>query len=263
MRKPFLQRAAAIACAWASIGAAAPTSAPNPFTLEAASPAPAASALPLLPEIGRVRASSTLCTAIRDLVVPSIVAVREGDARYKDVAKRLHDYIKIVDDETYKQNSVYRQGALGQLDMDTIELKKRVLEINRALGDPRVSAEAAAADPAIAALRTQLQHLFDAQSARANLLQEYVVRERYAINKDDIPKNDPFGGSSRAPQTAPPAASPLPGSTPPPAGMPQFHGVAFADAELIDGWAHDADAYARAPEYPAARAFAGLAQRCR
>jgi hypothetical protein len=220
-------------------------------------PSPAASAQ-VLPEIGRVRASSAACAAVRDIVVPSILAVRRGDARYRDVAQRLHRYVQIVDEKSYSDMPVYRQGALGQLDVDTIALKREVLAMDRALGDPRISQEAAAKDPAIASLRVALVQLFNTQSTRANLLQEYVTREHVGANKTDFPV-DTFGGKV-APVTTP---APVPGFTPPPAGMPQFHGVGFADGEEIDKWTRGADAYARGPEYSAARKFATVAERCR
>lgn len=231
-----------------------------PAGSQSVEPSPVASTLP---DIGRVRASPTTCTAIRDLVVPSVLAVRRADQRYADVAKRLHRYVQIVDDEDYKQNSVYREGALGQLDIDTIALKREALELNKALGDPRISQRAAQIDPTIAALRTQLEQMYDAQATRVNLLQEYVIREHVAINKSDLQQSDPFGSGSRGVATPLPTASPMPGSTPPPLGMPEFHGLAMADTASIDDWAHGADAYARAPEREAARNFSAAAARCR
>lgn len=233
---------------------------PLPVASPGSSAAPAASPVPSsLPEIGRVRSTSTVCTAIRDDVVPSLLAVRRADARYKDVAQRLHRYVGIVDDKSYADLPVYRQGALGQLDIDTIALKREVLAVDRALGDPRISEDAASKDPAIASLRNALTQLFNAQSTRANMLQEYVTREHVGANKADLPA-DAFGG----PVSVATTPAPIPGFTPPPKGMPQFHGVGFADAEEIDKWSRAADAYARAPEYPAAQAIATVAQqRCR
>lgn len=216
-----------------------------------------------LPDIGRVRASSTACSAVRDLIVPSVLAVRRGNARYLDVEKRLHRYVQIVDDEDFKQNSVYRQGALGQLDVDVIALKREALEINKALGDPRLSERSAESDRTIATLRSQLEQMYDAQATRVNLLQEYVIREHVAINKADLQQSDPFGSGSRGVAAALPTSSPLPGSTPPPFGMPEFHGLAMADTASIDDWAHGADAYARSPEREAARNFSAAADRCR
>jgi len=215
-----------------------------------------------LPDIGRVRASSTACSAVRDLIVPSVRAVQRANARYLDVENRLHRYVQIVDDEDYKQNSVYRQGALGQLDIDVIALKREALEINKALGDPRLSERSAQSDKSIATLRNQLEEVYAAQATRVNLLQEYVVRERVALNKTDFPQSDPYGSGSHAPASPLPTPSPLPGSTPPPLGMPQFNGIAFADAHAIDDWSHGADAYARAPERNAAREISSVAQRC-
>ncbi|MDB5043354.1 MAG: hypothetical protein JWN27_4080 [Candidatus Eremiobacteraeota bacterium] len=222
-------------------------------------PAPTVSAQ-VLPEIGRVKTASPVCTAIRDLVVPSLQAVHRANVRYAEVGVRLHRYVQIVDNEDYKKNNVYRQGALGQLDIDTTVLKREVLAIDKALGDARLSEDASANDKAIATLRDQLEKLYVAQSTRVNLLQEYVIRERVAVNKADFP-GDAFGGPNAPAQAAP---TPVPGTVEPPRGMPQFHGMAFADAQAIDTWVHDASAYAHAPEGDAARAFARVAQqRCR
>jgi hypothetical protein len=181
--------------------------------------------------------------------------------RYADVAKRLHRYVQIIDDPTYDQTPVYREGALSQLDIDTAALKRNAQAIARALGDPRLSAEAAATDPAISALRTNLQKLYDGQATRADALQEYVMRERVTTGKSEEPSSDPFGAGSRGLQPAS-VATPMPGTTPPPFGMPEFHGSPLADGAAIDDWARGADAVAHAPENAAAWTFATIAKRC-
>jgi hypothetical protein len=231
---------------------------PPTFALPTAFPSAAPSPLP---EIGRIRANSTACTAIRDLVIPAARATHEADVRYADVAKRLHRYVQIIDDPTYDQTPVYREGALSQLDIDTAALKRNAQAIARALGDPRLSAEAAATDPAISALRTNLQKLYDGQATRADALQEYVMRERVTTGKSEEPSSDPFGAGSRGLQPAS-VATPMPGTTPPPFGMPEFHGSPLADGAAIDDWARGADAVAHAPENAAAWTFATIAKRC-
>src|SRR5665213_1489864 len=127
---------------------------------------------------------------MRDLIVPSFEAAIRADKRFVETRKRLPNYAEIVNDPSH-QDDGFRQMVLHKLDQDVTELLQQSLILNKALGDPRIAADVD--DPQVMAERRALQQLYDAQQTRANLLNEFVIREHVASAKDNIGDNSAFG----------------------------------------------------------------------
>lgn len=237
----------------ASLAVAAAAASPNPFTLESPAPAPLA-----LPRIGGVKARPA-CTAMREAVIPSFAAARRGDARFATATAQLQQYIDAVDDPNDKEQTV-REMRLSRLDQTSTGLLQDALEISRALGDPRISADLK--DPQTQALRAKLQELYTVQAARAKLVWQFVQRERNEVNKTGLGSTNAFGGRGPAAQTPIDVPAPMPGATTPPE-MPAMHGIAFGDKETMQKWTGAIDADVRATENDAARTFLPIAKGCR
>ncbi|MDQ6943153.1 MAG: hypothetical protein M3169_11665 [Candidatus Eremiobacteraeota bacterium] len=256
-----MPHALAITAALAIAFAAAPTPKPEPFPLGTLqpfgteTPAPAAN----LPEIGRVRANSPVCAAMRDLIVPSFAAARRADARFNETRVRLPKYIEIADDPEHRTD-VYRESALSKLDADATKILNETLILNKALGDPRFKDPT---DPQVIAAKNQLQQLYATQQARANQLQEFVMRQRNEIAKNGFSDNSAF--ASRTQQRTP-DNTPLkpPPSLNAPRGMPLINGkIAMADMQSLNEWSGQMAAAVRASENLAAHTFLPIAQSCR
>jgi hypothetical protein len=253
-----LATTAALAIAFATVPAPKPTPFPlgtlQPFGTETAPPAPT------LPEIGRVRALRPACTAMRDLIIPSFAAARRADVRFAQTRVRLPQYVEFAADPEHRTD-VFRESALSRLDADATAILQETLVLNRALGDPRFKDNT---DPQVDAERAQLQQLYNTQQARANQLQEFVMRERNAIAKNGMEDPGAFG-RQRGPTTLIDAArvpAPMPALTAPP-GMPLLSGrIAMADKAAINDWSGSMAAAVRASENQAARAFLPIAHSC-
>jgi hypothetical protein len=256
-----MPHALAVSAALAVAFAAAPTPKPQPFPLGTLqpfgteTPAPASN----LPEIGRVRAATPVCAAMRDLVVPSFAAARRADARFSETRVRLPKYIEIADDPEHRTD-VFRESALSKLDADATKILEETLVLNKALGDPRFKDPT---DPQVIAVKHQLDQLYRTQQARANQLQEFVMRQRNEIAKNGLGDNHAFAprnqNQSQAPQTAPP-----PPSLNAPPGMPLLIGkIALADKASLNEWSGNMAAAVRKSENLAAQTFLPIAQSCR
>jgi hypothetical protein len=254
-----LAATAALAIAFATVPAPKPTPFPlgtlQPFGTETPAPVPQ----PTLPEIGRVRAASPACAAMRDLVIPSFAAARRADARFTQTRARLPQYIDFADDPEHKTD-VFRESALSRLSADATAILNETLAINKALGDPRFKDPA---DPQVAAEKAQLQQLYNTQQARANQLQEFVTREQVAIAKNGINDNSAFAGRNTHVQDVSPPPAPIPNLTAPP-GMPVIGGrIPMADKAVINDWSGQIAAAVRASENMAAKTFLPIAHSCR
>jgi hypothetical protein len=253
-----LATTAALAIAFATVPTPKSTPFPlgtlQPFGTE--TPAPAST----LPEIGRVRAATPACAAMRDLVIPSFAAARRADVRFAQTRARLPQYVEYIDDPEHR-NDVFRESALSKLDADATAILNETLVLNKALGDPRFKDPT---DPQVAAEKAQLEQLYDTQQARANQLQEFVMRQRNAIAKNGIDDSSALTGTRRQQgRDASAPAAPMPALTAPP-GMPLLGGrIALADKAAINDWSGSMAAAVRASENQAARAFLPIAHGCR
>lgn len=230
-----------------------------------ASPAAAQQATPTatpgatLPEIGRVRSTTPACAALRDLVIPSFSAAERADTRFLQTRVRLPQYAEIADDPVHK-NDVFRDSALAKLDADATAMQNEALALDRALRDPRLKDNS---DPQVVAQRSGLQQLFDVQKARANQLQEFVMRERIATVRNGMEDSGAFKGRHAPLPTnaeAPPADA---GTLNAPRGMPLLTGKnALADKASLNEWSLNMAAAVRAGENQAAKTFLPIARGC-
>ena len=236
----------------------APVTNPTPFPIGSLEPFGSTPApLTNLPNIGHVRSTTAACAAMRDLIIPSFTAARKADVRFAQTQVRLPQYADLVDDEL-KREPIYRETALARLDADAMELLDQSLVLNRALGDPRLSPKST--DPDVVAEREALQRLYDAQKNRADLLNEFVMRERAAIAMTGIDTSTKDFAKTPTQQTAPPI--PIPNLTAPP-GMPLFTGSDLGDKNNVREWGNNMTAHVRYNENLAAKTFLPIAQRCR
>ncbi|HZX67328.1 MAG TPA: hypothetical protein VFE70_00515 [Candidatus Elarobacter sp.] len=238
--------------------APAPATNPTPFPIGSLEPFGSTPApLTNLPNIGRVRSTTAACAAMRDLIIPSFTAARKADVRFAQTQIRLPQYADLVDDEL-KREPIYRETALARIDDDAMALLDQTLVLNRALGDPRLSPKST--DPDIVAERAALERLYEAQKSRADLLNEFVIRQRAAIATAGIDTTTKDYAKTQAQQT--PAPIPIPNLTAPP-GMPLFTGSDMGDKNNVRTWGNNMTAHVRYNENIAAKTFLPIAQRCR
>jgi hypothetical protein len=233
--------------------AAAPTA--TPFPIGTLQPLAAPTERPL-PEIGRTRANTPACAAMRDLVIPSFTAARRADARFAETKQKLPKYAEIINDPGLA-HTVYRQSALARIDADANALLKESLQISKALGDPRLAANSK--DPQVQAERAGLQSLFETQQARANLLTEFVTRERIATATDGMEDTGALRGRSDPPAT--PTPGPMAAKQPP--NMPLLVGSMFSDKQAFNDWSNEISAFVRSGENESAKTFITIARACR
>jgi len=230
----------------------------SPAPAQQATPT-AATGAPSLPEIGRVRSTTPACAALRDLIIPSFSAAERADTRFLQTRMQLPRYAEIAADPVHK-NDVFRDSALAKLDADATAMQNEALALDRALRDPRLKDTT---DPQVVAQRSGLQQLFDVQKARANQLQEFVMRERNATVRNGMEDSGAFKGK-RAPlpvsAEAPPADAPIVNA---PRGMPLLTGKnALADKASLNEWSLNMAAAVRAGENQAAKTFLPIARGC-
>jgi hypothetical protein len=243
--------------ALASVLGAAPKPVPPPGP-PAQTAAPESSPLP---EIGRVRAATPPCAAMRDLIIPSFAAARRADVRFEQTRARLPQYIDFADDPEHGTD-IFRTSSLARLDADATAILNETLVLNKALGDPRLKDTT---DPVIAAERAQLEQLYSAQQARANQLQQFVMRERNTVAQHGMEDSGAFKGRHKQPASrdAEPPPSPIPSLVGAP-GMPVLNGrIPLADKVVINDWSTSMAAFVRASENQAAKTFLPIAQSCR
>jgi hypothetical protein len=252
------QLLAASAALAVALAAAAPPS-PSPFPLGTlqpfASPAPAGG----LPNIERVRSLPPACVTMRDVVAPAFLAARRADARFVETRKHLPEYAEIADDLQHRTD-IYRESALAKIDADATALLGDTVAISRALGDPRLAATVG--DPQVQSERAELQRVYDAQKTRADLLEQFVIRQRVAIAKNGIDDDSALAGPGQP--IAPPGAPymPDPAQTPPP-DMPLLNGTGISDKRAIGEWATGIASGIYRSENRAAKTFLEIASRCR
>ena len=230
-----------------------------PASAEAPAAAPATTPDTSLPEIGRVRSTAPACAALRDLVIPSFSAAQRADTRFLQTRVRLPQYAELAVDKVHKID-VFRDSALAKLDADATAMQNEALWLDKALRDPRLKDST---DPQVVAERTGLQQLYDVQKARANQLQEFVMRERNATVRNGMEDSGAFAGKNapieiRADQ--PPAPEPVLNV---PRGMPLLTGKnALADKASLNEWSLNMAAAVRMGENQAAKAFLPIARTC-
>jgi hypothetical protein len=246
--------------------AAAPVAKPTatPFVLGTFQPAPPADGSgapfsPGLPNIGRTRSVTPACATMRDLVVPSFAAAVRADKRFAETRKRLPNYADIAGDPSHKDDA-YRESVLHQLSRDASSLLEEALVMNKALGDPRISADVK--DPQVMAQRRQLEQLYVAQATRANLLNEFVMREQMSGARRGLEDPGAFRARNAAPLPVPVPEVPVPQLTAPP-GMPLRSGISMTDKNLLADWGTSLSVYVRKSENEAAKTFYPIARSCR
>ena len=264
-----MRMAAALAVLFAL--AASPAPAPEPLPSAAAeSPAVAAPSGAPLPEIGRTRATSPACTAMRDVVVPAFAAARRADARFEDTRKRLVRYATFASNNgthigarDVDDGAVFRESELARLDTDASRLLQEAQTIKKLMADPRLAPDSK--DPLVQAERTQLARVYDQQQTRAALLAEFVQRESMSANKKLVGMGNNTGiaardGSFPKDPDPPPASGPPPPTAAP--GMPSLSGFDVADRSSLGEWGDRAALAVRASENQAAKTFLPIAKAC-
>src|SRR5471032_925955 len=138
--------------------------------LFAAAADPTPTPAPVIPEIGRVRASAPACTALTGLVAPSFAAAQNADQRFSEAALNLPQYAHVINDP-FARFGVQREAMLSRLDSALTSMQADARQINRALADPRLSKTSPDSD--IQSERAQLEQVYAAQMARINVLAEF------------------------------------------------------------------------------------------
>ncbi len=253
---------ATLGAAFALAVAVAP---PAPSAQVTPEPSASPAARSTLPEIGRIRATSAACAAMRDLVIPAFAAARRADMRFAETQKRLPSYGVIVADPS-NQSGIVRESALHRLSMDAANLLQESQQIAKLLGDPRLASTVT--DPAVVAERARLQELYVAQQTRAAILSEFTMRESMALARANVGMegNGAFAGRhAPAAQNADDAlpGTPLPATSAQP-GMPLLN-AQFPDLNRrqMSDWGNAAAKIVRDAENDAAKTFLPLANGCR
>ena len=228
-------------------------------------PAPAASTLPDLPEIGRTRATTTACAFMRDVVVPAFALAQRADARFGAVRAGLPRYIQLKADymsqrAPVKSDGIVLESQYNRLSIDTASILRDTDAIQKLLDDPRLNA--ASNDPTVRDERDQLNRILAAQQARGNALSQLVLRESTFLSSHLVGWEDPgaFATMGIKPALdAPPR--PAPKFTSPP-GMPLLNGFDAADRARVDEWSAGMTSVVHTSEEQAAKTFLPLAQGC-
>jgi hypothetical protein len=229
-------------------------------------PAPAASALPELPEIGRTRATTTACAFMRDVVVPAFAAAQRADARFGTARTGLPIYIQLKADYRsqrvpVKSDGINLESQYNRLNVDAAALLRETDTIRKLLDDPRLSASSN--DPTVRAEREQLERVYAAQQARAAALSELMMRESMWLNTHMVGFEDPLAiAVMTLPRNLDAPPRPAPKFTAPP-GMPLLNGFDAADRARVNEWSTAMTSYVHTNEEQAAKAFLPLAQGCR
>ena len=249
---------AALALALAIAGTTAQVPAPAPTEVPAAVPSD-------LPEIGRTKATTPACAAMRDLVIPSFAAAKKADARFVETQTRLPKYAEIRADAKNDRNKTrddsFQESMLSRLEQDAANLLGYSAFIAKALGDPRLAADSK--DPDVQDERAQLQAVYAVQQARAKMIAEFVARERMALSTGQLTVDGTMQKMAPLPRAPEPTPQAVAADTTAAPGMPLFSGIAFADKDRANAWGRDMSKAVAAVENRAAKSFLPLAQRCR
>ncbi len=146
----------------------APAPAPtNPFNLN---PIPAGSALPI---IGTTR-SRALCSAMRRVVAPAVLAAMKNDKTYDGFRKRLWDY-------TVNGTETSRDLKLMQMDHTVQLMVKSVDDLETALNSHTFDSPPNAAPKdtqALSAMRQTLRGVLESQKVQLDVMSGFVETER-------------------------------------------------------------------------------------
>jgi hypothetical protein len=253
----------------ALVFAADPTPAPVP------SPVPVTSvsvtsllgtAVPDLPEIGRVRATSPSCAVLRDLIIPSFAAAKRSDDQFSVLSTAGPAYASAAADRDISEQDVATEQRYGSdagrqrshMDMSLSGQLREIQIMDAALSDPRFAASAD--DPKILAEQQQLRDLRDAHMARASVLNEFVLRTQLADMKQ-LPSSSGLGpGGIRGRQTIsrPPERPHAPLDY-----LPILNGDPMHDALAMHNWYRSLSSVVHAREYLAANTFLDIAKECK
>ncbi|HTD37504.1 MAG TPA: hypothetical protein VK669_08310 [Candidatus Limnocylindrales bacterium] len=261
----------AIATFIAAIAVAVPCGAPAQVAPEPSAPAAQ------LPEIGRVRATSSACAAMRDVVIPSYAAAMRADARFAETRKRLPQLADLLGDYYHqrakvKSDGVFLEAAVMRLGVDSANLLNEAATIRKLLDDPRLRDTQ---DPSVQAERAALQQLYDVQQARAAALNELATRQSVELARDNVGMESGFLKTNKQimAQVNPDRTgeelgrslpSPIPAPTiNPRAGMPLITGLEARDRAALDEWAAGVQSAVRQSENQASRTLLPIAQSCR
>jgi hypothetical protein len=147
-----------------------PTPAPaptNPFNLN---PIPAASALPI---IGTTR-SRALCSTMRRVVAPAVLAAMKNDKTYDGFRKSLWDY-------TVNGTDVSRDLKLMQMDRTVQSMVKSVDDLETALNSHGFDSPPNATQKdaqALDSMRQTLRGVLDSQKVQLDVMSGFVETER-------------------------------------------------------------------------------------
>ena len=148
-------------------------------------PSPSPSESPL-PEIGRTR-SRALCTVMREVVGPGILATKRADARFADARGALFDYVT-------ETNTAARNLRHAQLDRVAVAMAEDVRALKAAIEDPGFAAAApppASGEPAaLYDARAALRTLYENELAQLNALSGFVTTERFAQLRTELEEAD-------------------------------------------------------------------------
>jgi len=228
-------------------------------------PEPSASPAAQLPEIGRVRATSAACAAMRDVVIPAFAAARRADAQFGTVRQDLPRYIQLKADyksqqDTVKSGGVTLEAQWHKVSSESASLLHETEAIRKLLDDPRLPAQSS--DPAIRLERERLEALYAAQQARASYLNQLMQRESASLAKSAVGTEDPLAFPQGQHVQIDPQARPRPASTALP-GMPLLNGFDAADRARIEDWSAAQVRAVHETEEQAAKTFLPFAQGCR
>lgn len=245
------------------IAALAVASMPGALRAQTESPPASATSPAPLPEIGRTRATSAACAAMRDVVIPAFAGSRRADMRFDAVHADLPAYIQLKSGATDQHVPVSGVNTLesqyAKLGADVASLLRETDGIRKLLDDPRLSPSST--DPVIKALRAQLEQLYAVQQARAAYLSQLMLRESNSLGKNMVGWENPSDFVVPA-MPRDPQRRTAPAMTPPP-GMPLLNGFEAADRERLESWSASQARTVHATEEQAAKTFYPIAQSCR
>ena len=240
-------------------------------------PEPSASPAAQLPEIGRVRATSAACAAMRDVVIPSYAAAMRADARFAETRKRLPQLADLLGDYYHqrakvKSDGVFLEAAVTRLGVDSANLLREAATIRKLLDDPRLRDTQ---DPSVQAERAALEQVYETQQARATVLNELATRQSVELGRDYVGMESDFTKTGKqimaevdTDRTGNQLGRSVPSPIPVPtisarAGMPLITGLEARDRAALDEWAAGVQIAVRQSENQASRTLLPLAQNCR
>jgi hypothetical protein len=209
---------------------------------------------PVVPEIGRARASAPACSVLNELIAPSFTAVQNADQRFADASANLPDYARIIDDP-FNRFGPQRESLLSKIDSALIAMQNNARAIYSALNDPRLSKTIPDAD--VQTERAQLEQVYATQMARIKVLNEFVLRQQVAIMRHDTRV------SSIDTSVATPSPQPGDDGRAPVFGQPHLQGIGLNDSQQMSDWTLGITVATRRSEAKAAQALGTIAGACR